>query len=391
MERTVLNGLMPLTPFTSRPLPRIIYGPGAVESAGQVAYELGAKRVLLVTDRGVFEAGHATQVLHALKSVGCIVTVCEEIHQNPTSDDLARCLEFARDAQPQVIMAIGGGSSIDAAKGCNFIYTNGGTISDYEGYGHASKPMLPLVAIPTTAGTGSEVQSYALISDSITHRKMACGDPKALAHTAILDPQLTLTCPPHVTACTGLDALAHALETAVTRTRNFYSRTFSKEAFHQLWQGLPRVFEFPEDLEARGAIQLGAAFAGVAIENSMLGAAHAAANPLTAQFDVVHGQAVSLMLPHVMRLNCQRSDDVRSIYDDLAKGALGSRNDAGRLIEALEALIARAGLKSCLSEVPIAPDAIAELAALASKQWTGGHNPVPLSEADFSELYLAAL
>ena len=136
---------------------------------------------------------------------------------------------------------------------------------------------------------------------------MACGDPKAAAKVAILDPLLTVSQPPRVTACTGIDALAHALETAVTKKRNPLSAMYSREAFRLCVRGIERVLRDPRDLEARGMMQLGAAFAGTAIENSMLGAAHAAANPLTAQYGIVHGQAVGLMLPAVMRFNARAS------------------------------------------------------------------------------------
>src|SRR5262249_55152401 len=149
---------------------------------------------------------------------------------------------------------------------------------DYQGRGKATRPMLPLIAVPTTAGTGSECQSYALIADGDTHQKMACGDPKAAARIALLDPRLTVSQPPSVTACTGLDAISHAVESAVPRARSELSLLYAREAFRLLTAHFPRVRDDPDDLEARAQMQLGAAFAGTAIEHSMLGAAHAAAN-----------------------------------------------------------------------------------------------------------------
>jgi alcohol dehydrogenase len=184
---------------------------------------------------------------------------------------------------------------MDTAKGCNFILTNGGRMHDYCGVGKAKAPMLPLIAIPTTAGTGSECQSATLIADEHTHQKMACLDPKAAARIAILDPVLTLSQPPRVTACTGIDAIAHAVETAVTTARHPLSLMYSHNAFKLCAEFSTRHSE-SGDLEARGRMLLGAAFAGWP-ENSMLGATHAAANPLTAHFDVVHGMAVGMMLP----------------------------------------------------------------------------------------------
>lgn len=197
--------------------------------------------------------------------------------------------------------------------------------------GKASKSMLPLIAIPTTAGTGSECQSFALISDAVTHAKMACGDPKAMAKVAILDPELTLSQPPRVTACTGIDAVAHAVESAVTRKRNDTSQQYSRVAFGLLSESLPRVLQTPDDLEARGRMLLGAAFAGTAIEHSMLGAAHSAANPLTAHFDVIHGQAVGLMLPHVVRFNGE-DEVIAEAYAQLVKERLLIRKMEIRLM-----------------------------------------------------------
>src|SRR5690606_28626811 len=159
-----------------------------------------------------------------------------------------------------LLIGLGGGSSMDTAKGCNFILTNGGEMKDYWGVGKATKPMLPLIAIPTTSGTGSECQSAALIADEATHQKMACLDPKAAARVAILDPVLTLSQPPRVTAVTGVDALAHAIESAVTKKRNRISSIYSREAFRLCFEALPKVLADPGDLQARARMQVGAAF-----------------------------------------------------------------------------------------------------------------------------------
>jgi alcohol dehydrogenase len=167
-------------------------------------------------------------------------------------------------------------------------------MEDYWGVGKATGPMLPMFAIPTTAGTGSEMQSFALISQAETHVKMACGDKRASCQIAILDPLLTVTQPPSVTALTGIDAVSHAVETAVTTKRNEVSSSYSQQSWQLLSENLAAVILDPSDLAARAAMQLGAAYAGVAIENSMLGAAHALANPLTATLGTAHGQADAL-------------------------------------------------------------------------------------------------
>ena len=191
-------------------------------------------------------------------------------------------------------------------------------MKNYLGYGKATKPMLPMIAIPTTAGTGSEAQTYALISDAETHIKMACGDPKAAFKVALLDPVLTVSQPQVVTATSGFDAIAHAVETFVTTRRNALSEFFSREAWRLLEANYERVLTHGDDLEARGAMQLGAYFAGVAIENSMLGATHACANPLTAHYGTIHGEALALLLPSVVRWN---SPAVADRYDELLRSS----------------------------------------------------------------------
>ena len=270
---------------------------------------------------------------------------------------------------------------MDTAKGCNFILTNGGRMHDYWGVGKATKPMLPLIAIPTTAGTGSECQSFALIADPVTHQKMACGDRRAAARFAILDPSLTLTQPRLVTAHTGIDAISHAVEAAVTKKRTPASVAYAKLAFRLLDSALEIVLNEPSNLEARARMQLGAAYAGTAIENSMLGAAHSCANPLTAHFDVVHGEAVGVMLPHVVRQNAA-DPEAAATYADLYDGDL-----AARLIELLKA----AHMPAHLRAYGIGAGDFPMLAKEAKAQWTAQFNPVALDDAGFAALFAAAL
>jgi alcohol dehydrogenase len=301
------------------------------------------------------------------------------VRENPTTTDVDACLKVARENGIDGIVGLGGGSSMDTAKGCNFLLTNGGRMQDYWGVGKATQPMLPLLAIPTTAGTGSECQSFALIADTETHQKMACGDPKAAARIAILDPALTVSQPSRVAACTGIDALSHALETAVTRKRNALSLSYSRESFLLCSENFARVLKNGSDLEARAGMLLGAALAGLAIENSMLGAAHAAANPLTASFQIVHGQAVGLMLPSVIRFNAADPDTAK-LYDELAPG----------LAEKVNELLNLAGMPCSLADCGVTASAIPQLAAEAAKQWTASFNPRKAGEKDFVKLYESA-
>lgn len=366
--------------FADIPGGEVVFGAGKLAVIGEKAVAADARRILLVTDPGLRKAGHETRCREYLRAAGLEVIAFDEVHENPTTEDVDRCVEAAKGRGIDLIVGLGGGSSMDTAKGCNFILTNGGRMQDYWGVGKATRPMLPLIAVPTTAGTGSECQSFALIAAADTHIKMACGDKKAAAAVSILDPELTVTQPRAVTAHTGIDAIAHAVETAVCNRRSDSSLAYSRAAWKLLDGGLERVLAAPDDLEARARMQLGAAFSGTAIENSMLGAAHACANPLTARFGVIHGQAVGVMLPHVVRFN-RRNPEAAAIYEDLGGEDLDRR---------LESLLDTAGLKRRISDLGATREDIGELAYLATTQWTGQFNPVALERSDFERLYREA-
>src|SRR5512140_3389825 len=213
--------------FDFQPRTRLVFGVNSTERVGELAAGLGARKILLVTDPGIVSAGHAARIAGLLEQAGLAVFTFSEVQENPGTTCVEKCVAMARISGIDTFVALGGGSSMDTAKGCNFVLTNGGRMADYWGIGKAARSMLPLIAIPTTAGTGSECQSFALITDECTHQKMACGDPKAAARIAILDPALTLSQPPRVAACTGIDAIAHAVETAVTLKRTALSVVFS--------------------------------------------------------------------------------------------------------------------------------------------------------------------
>lgn len=377
-----------MTPFDARPSPRLLFGPGRLAELPDAAKSLGATNILLVTDPGILDAGHAQRAVELLEAAGLKVTIYGKAHINPSESDIEACRMFAAEVKPDLIIGFGGGSSMDTAKGCNFLLNNGGRMSDYRGYGHADKPLLPFIAVPTTAGTGSECQSFAVVSRDGSHEKIACGDPKALARIAILDPELTLSQPPKVATLTALDALSHAIETAVCSKRNPISTAYSRQAFRLIASSIEAYLkehrrpacESFELLSLHSNMLVGAAMAGSAIENSMLGGAHALANPLTAHFNIPHGHAVALMLPHVIRFNSELPEAAET-YDDYSS-ILGKP-----LLDWLSELLALADL----GHPSIAESEFPQLAADAARQWTGNFNPRPLSENDFLTLYHAAL
>ena len=376
-----------MIPFEFHARTRVVFAPGAAARLGDLARELGFLRTLVVADRGVVDAGGVAPAVRALEAAGVSVLAFHEFGQNPDSLIVEQGRAAAAPFAPDSIVGFGGGSSLDCAKGINFLLTNGGTIAQYRGYAKASTPLLPMIGIPTTAGTGSEAQSYAVIADAATHMKMACGDPSAAVKVAVLDPDLTLTAPRHVTAMSGYDAIAHAVETWVTTQRNAMSEMFSRRAWELLSASFERVLATPDDRDARAAMLAGSHFAGIAIELSMLGAAHACSNPLTARYGIAHGLALSILLPTVVRWNAPAVGDRYASLVGAPNAAAGSE----KLAVVLERFAHAGGLGGRLRDHGVTVDALPELAVLAADQWTGTFNPRPFDAAGAEEIYRGAL
>ena len=379
-----------MVPFDFQPRTRVVFGPGSIERLGPLARELTFHRTLLVADPGVVKAGHVAEATRRLEDAGIAVTPYHDFGENPDSAMIDAGFRFAEPLDVDSIVGLGGGSSLDCAKGINFVLTTGGSLGDYRGYGQAGTPLVPMIGIPTTAGTGSEAQSYAVISDATTHMKMACGDPSAAVRVAILDPELTFTAPRHVTAMAGFDAIAHAVETAVTVRRTPLSDTFSHRAWQLLAGAFERVLLHPSDADARAAMQLGSHFAGIAIEQSMLGAAHACANPLTARYNLAHGLALAILLPHVVRWNAGPALDRYAALIGSPRRRARDEDAAETLALKLEDLARAGGLAMKLSDKGVEERALPELAAQAAGQWTGTFNPRPFDAQGAMEIYRAA-
>lgn len=376
-------------PFKFQLRTRLVFGAGSLEQLGHVARELRFKKPLLVADQGLRDAGHADRAVRLLRTSGLDPIPFHDFDVNPDTTMVERGRVFAEPHDVDAIIGLGGGSSMDCAKSINFLLTNGGSMADYCGYGKASKPMLPMIAVPTTAGTGSEAQSYAVIADAESHLKMACGDPKLAFRLALLDPELTLSQPAPVTGAAGFDAIAHAVETAVTTRRTPVSQIFSHEAYRLLSTNFERVLQSPYDLDARGAMHLGSFYAGMAIEQSMLGAAHACANPLTARYSITHGAALAVLLPHVVRWNASAD---HNLYEEFVASTMtGTKGPSGdRLADSLVQIGIVGGLPNRLRDTGVKKEDLATLAKLAGEQWTAAFNPIPFGSSDALEVYRCA-
>ena len=361
--------------------PEVLVGAGRLDDLRGLPAKFGARRILLVSDPGITACGLTARAFDLLSGSVDECHIFDQVEENPTASNVRVGVDFAHQCGAiDLIVGLGGGSAMDCAKGINFIYTNGGSMEDYWGINRAPKPMLPAIGIPTTAGTGSEAQSFAVIAEDESHRKMACGDSKAKFSAVILDPLLAPSAPREVVAATGLDAMAHAVESYVCTRRNPVSQMFAAEAWRLLDGNYEAVLAGTEESGPWQAMLTGAHFSGVAIEHSMLGAAHACANPLSARFNLSHGAAVGLMLPHVIRHN---DAEVFREYEVLGGGA-------DEMIERLSVVRLKAGLPRQLREIRVPEEVLPDLAADAAEQWTARFDPRPLGLSDLLELYRAA-
>lgn len=369
---------------------QIIVSAGAARDVGRYARARGAAHALIVTDPGIEEAGHLQPVLAGCQAAGLRVHVFDRVGQNPTTAHVREGLQAANDASRSCkldcIIGIGGGSAMDCAKGINLLLTNGGQVQDYWGINKASRPLLPSILVPTTAGTGSEAQSFALITDETSHAKMACGDRRPPRDgglrplLAVLDSDLTATTPVSVRAAVAVDAVSHAIETAGCNARTDDSRHASALAWSLLIKNFEQSLRSPADARARQAMLLAAHVAGIAIEQSMLGAAHACANPLTARYGIVHGIAVGLMLPRVVQFNSAEANP--SPYEGLG--------GVGELMTLLHRWLRLAGVPECLRDAGVREGDLPALARMAAEQWTAKFNPRPVGEVEMLAIYRAA-
>ena len=370
-----------LSGFSTNLGQQLVFGPGSVSRIGTLAREMGAGRVLLVADPAMRETGHLERVLASLGESETESLIFDQVQENPTTGSVEEAASRLEEEKFDLIVAVGGGSAMDTAKALNFLLSNGGRMEDYRGYGQAGKDMYPSIGVPTTAGTGSEAQSYALIARSRDHQKMACGDPGVRFRGVILDPELLETASRQVLAASAVDALSHAVESLASAASHPISRMFSCWSWKLLEPNCENAVN-EGNREPLGQMLIGAYLAGMAVELSMLGAAHACANPLTARYGLSHGAAVALLLPRVVRMN---GPAVNADYGMLE--GIDPVQAAESLARRLEALRTRFDLPTSLLELGVSESSIEELAREAAQQWTGQFNPVPLTAETATRIY----
>ncbi len=378
--------------FTFNTTPSVIVGSGTVARLGDIAAARLGSRVALVTDSGLVKAGLVAPALHALHEAGVAVDVFDGVVADPPEDVVLAAVARARDFAADAVIGFGGGSSIDVAKLVALLAWGGENLGDIYGVGMVKGPRLPLMAVPTTAGTGSEVTPVSIVTTG-AHEKKGVVSPLIIPDIALLDPDLTLGLPPHVTAATGIDAMVHAIEsyTSTSPNNNPVSRALAREALRLLGRNIERAVHQGHDRDAREAMLIGSMLAGQAFANSPVAAVHALAYPIGGHFGVPHGLSNALVLPHVLRFN---TGACGALYAELAPHAFpdmeGKATGEG-FADALEALSARLGLPPRLRDVGIPQEALPMMAEDAMRQTRLlVNNPRPLALEDARAIYEAA-
>lgn len=377
-------------------VPNIVCELGASKRLGPLVsqYFPTARRALIVTDAGFLKTGLLQGPTDSLAHAGLTVTICSDVVADPPEAVVLKAAADAKDRKIDIVIGIGGGSSMDVAKLIAVLVPGEQALSSMYGIGNVKGKRLPLVQVPTTAGTGSEVTPIAIVTTGET-TKMGVVSPQLYADLAILDAELTLGLPAKVTAATGIDAMVHAIEAFTTRhKKNPLSDMLATRALTLLWANLARACEDGRDVGARQAMLLGAMLAGQAFANAPVAAVHALAYPIGGIFHVPHGLSNSLVLPHVLRFNAPDAGkhyaDLAAIVAPQATGSTEARSHA--LVEAMEQLAQRVGIETRLRQVGISEaylDRLADDAMLQTRLLT--NNPREVSRADARAIYAAAL
>lgn len=280
--------------------PTIISGIGASEEVGQHAQRLGANKALVVTDPGVAKLGYADKIVKQLQSVGIDAPVFSDVTPDPTLQNVNDGLQQYRDEGCDLVVSIGGGSAIDCGKGIAVKLTNDGEFADYMGVDKIPNPGAPLIAIPTTAGTGSECSKVTVITDTENNVKMMLSSPCLLAQVALVDPLLSLTTPPHLTSAVGIDALTHAIEAYISKRAQPITDTIALESIRLISGSLRQAWADGENISARTDMMVGASIAGIAFSNSSVALVHGMSRPIGAYFHIHHGLSNAVLLLDVM-------------------------------------------------------------------------------------------
>jgi len=373
----------------------ILAGVGASERLGQEARAIGAKKALVVTDRGVVDSGTAKKVREILEKEGIGVEIFDRVISDPDVACLEACLEVARKGTYDLIVGVGGGSPMDIASLTSIMLTNPGTVYDYFGVNIIKHPGIPTILIPTTAGTGAEATPNAILTDTREKLKKAVVSPYILPKVAIIDPLLTLSMPPAVTSSSGIDALTHAIESYTTNNATMMTDLFSKEAIILIGRSLLTAVANGNNVEARHDMAMGSLYAGISLANAGVTAVHALAYPLGGQFNVAHGIANGLLLPYVMEFNAlgniPKFAQVAQFLGERVE-SMTLLNQAHLASKAVKAIYRNLKIPQSLTELNVPKEAIPGMAKAAMNSTRlMVNNPRSMTAEDIEKIYYNAL
>jgi len=373
-------------------LPRKIrFGVGCLDAIGEEVKELAAKHAIIITDPGVFQAGLVYPVKEQLSRINLSVDVFSEAEPEPTLPKLNAVAEDLRKCNYDLVVGVGGGSSMDTAKGLSVLLAHGGKGQDYLGVNKVPKPGLPIFALPTTAGTGSEVTMIAVFGDPDGKVKSAIVSPYLLARLALVDPSLTYSCPSKVTAASGMDALVHAIECYTSVKANDFTDALALEAMRLIIGNLRTAVNNGSDKEARKYMSEGALIAGIAFGNASVTAVHALAYPLGMRFHVPHGVANGLLLPYVMEYNLSANLTKFAVIAKMLgaeTSGISIQKAAEKGVLAVKALAADIGIPTQLRNLGVPIEALEEMAvATMDIERILVNNPKPLTLDDVRRIW----
>ena len=375
-------------------VPEFIFGAGARHRVGDYARHFSARRVLIVSDPGVIAAGWLKEVQDDLEKVGIPWVVFQALTPNPKDHEvMAGALLYARE-HCDVIVAVGGGSVVDCAKGIGIVHSNRCDITAFEGVDRVNIPGPPLICIPTTAGAAADVSQFCIICNTPGRYKMAIISKSMVPDVSLVDPETTLTMDPYLTACTGLDALTHAIEAYVSTASSPIVDLHALAAIKLLWHNIETAVSQPMLMAARENMVLGSLQAGIAFSNASLGAVHALAHPLGGYLDLPHGECNALLLEHVIRFNAATAPER---YQQIAEAmgidprGLSPREMVSRITDAILARRTRLGVLGSLETRGVRAADIPELASHAVKDACLVTNPRRATVNDIKVIYGEAL
>jgi alcohol dehydrogenase len=373
--------------------PEFVFGVGARNLVGRYAVNFAINKTLVVSDNGVEKAGWLDAVLKSLRDEGVQTEVFTRVHSNPRDFEVMEGAELYQKKNCQAVIAVGGGSPMDCAKGIAIVSSNMGNVLKYEGVDEVGNPGPPLICIPTTAGSSADVSQFAIINDVKRAVKIAIISKTVVPDAALIDPETTVTMDPYLTACTGLDALTHAIEAYVSNAQSPVTDLHAREAINLVWHNLQEAIKYPEDIDVRCRMMLGSMDAGLAFSNASLGAVHAMAHSLGGLLDLPHGECNALLLEHVVNFNFDAAVG-RYISIGRVMGLEMDEKDPDKsrnaLVKGIHEYRVAAGVKRSLGEIGVGAETIDELAGKAFRDPCLVTNPKNATIEDLKGIYTNA-